>query len=114
MSNMATKGTGRGKPARPRRQFTDEFKDGAVRLVLDEKRSIREVSRDLDLTPSALTRWVEREQERRGIVREAPLTPTLTADERTELEQLRKRVRELEMEKAILKKAAAFFAKEST
>ena len=110
MSNM-TKG-GRGRNARPRR-FSDEFKAGAVRLVLEENRAIREVGRDLDLVPSALARWVEKEEARRGIGKEKPATNELSVDERAELEQLRKRVRELEVDKIILKKAAAFFAKES-
>jgi transposase len=57
---------------------------------------------------------VKKEEERRGVVRPLPPPPiTLSNDERTELEQLRRRVRELETDKAILKKAAAFFAKES-
>jgi transposase len=45
---------------RPRRSFTDEFKAGAVRLVLDEGKTIPQVARDLDLTQSALRTWVER------------------------------------------------------
>jgi transposase len=64
---------------------------------------------------STLAVWVAKEEDRLGIKHEVvPVPPGLTADERTELQQLRKRVRELETEKAILKKAAAFFAKEST
>jgi len=43
-----------------RRTFTEEFKAGAVRLVLDEGKSRAQVARDLDLPPSALSRWVER------------------------------------------------------
>ena len=45
---------------RARRIFTDEFKAGAVRLVLDEGKTIPEVARDLDLTESAFRGWVER------------------------------------------------------
>ena len=45
------------KNRRPRRQFDDEFKAGAVRLVLDEDRSVGQVARDLDLTESALRNW---------------------------------------------------------
>ena len=44
---------------RARRQFTDEFKAGAVRLVLDEGKTVAQVARDLDLTPSALGGWVK-------------------------------------------------------
>ena len=57
MSKMATAETGE---RRARRQFTTEFKTGAVRLVLDEGKKISEVARDLDLTESALRGWVER------------------------------------------------------
>ena len=47
---------------RPRRQFTDEFKAGAVRLVLDEGKAIGAAARDLDLTETALREWVRRAQ----------------------------------------------------
>lgn len=114
MTSMVSKSTGRGRTARPRRSYTDEFKAGAVRLVIEEKRAIRAVARDLDLSASALDRWVKKEEARRGIVLPpAPPPKPLTSDERAELEQLRRRVRELETDKAILKKAAAFFAKEN-
>ena len=46
------------KNRRPRRQFDDEFKAGAVRLVLDEGQTVGRVARDLDLTESALRNWV--------------------------------------------------------
>ena len=97
------------KQRRQRRSFTDEFKAGAVRLVLDEGKTIAQVARDLDLTASALGGWVELARADRSKGRTG-----LTTEERAELAQLRKRVRELEMERTILKKAAAFFAKEST
>lgn len=94
---------------RQRRSFTDEFKAGAVRLVLTEGKTVGQVARDLDLTPSALGDWVERARAARGQGRPGTLTP----EERQELTRLRKENRELRMERDILKKAAAFFAKES-
>ena len=48
------------KQKRPRRSFTDDFKAGAIRLVLDEGKTISQVARDLDLTESSLRNWVER------------------------------------------------------
>ena len=48
------------KRRRPRRQFTDEFKASAVRLVLDEGKSVGAAARDLDLTETALREWVKR------------------------------------------------------
>jgi transposase len=100
---------GEQKKKRPRRRFTDEFKAGAVRLVLDEGKSCSEVARDLDLTLSALRGWVERARADRGKGKPG----VLTTAEREELAKLRKENRELRMERDILKKAAAFFAKES-
>jgi transposase len=93
---------------RARRSFTDEFKAGAVRLVLDEGKSVCQVARDLDLTESALGNWVKYARADRTKGRTG-----LTTAEREELARLRKEVRELKMERDILKKAAAFFAKES-
>ena len=94
------------KRRRPRRAFTEEFKAGAIRLVLDEGKSVRQVARDLDLTPSALRIWVERARADRSKGKTG-----LTAVEREELTKLRKQVKELTMERDILKEAAAYFAK---
>jgi transposase len=102
MSNMQTSAKGR----RSRRRFTSEFKTGAVRLVLDEGKTIGAVARELDLTPSALRSWVSRAQADRTKGRTG-----LTSEERAELARLRKENRELRMERDILKKATAFFAK---
>ena len=70
---------------RPRRSFTDEFKAGAVRLVLDEGKTIPQVARDLDLTQSALRTWVERARADRSKGKTG-----LTSEERAELARLRK------------------------
>ena len=91
---------------RARRSFTDEFKAGAVRLVLEEGKTIPKVARDLDLTQSALRTWVERARADRSKGKTG-----LTTAEREELAKLRKENRELRMEREILKQAAAFFAK---
>jgi transposase len=96
------------KPRRKRRQFTPEFKAGAVKLVLAEGKSSTEVARDLGLTESALRIWVQQAKADRGEGQPGALTTA----EREELSVLRKRVRQLEMERDILKNAAAFFAKE--
>ena len=83
-------------------------KAGAVHLVLDEGKTVAQVARDLDLTASTLAQWVERARANRDGGKSG-----LTTDERTELAALRKQVRELQMERDLLKKWAAFFAKES-
>jgi transposase len=91
---------------RVRRDFSEEFKKGAVRLVLDEGRTVGSVARELDLTPSSLMHWVKQTRADRTKGRTG-----LTTEEREELARLRKENRELRLEKEILKKAAAFFAK---
>jgi len=105
MGSMATD----KKPQRVRRSFTDEFKAGAVRLVTDEGKSVGQVARELDLTESALRQWVDRARADRGTGKPGALTTA----EREELSRLRKENRILAEEREILKKAAAFFAKQS-
>src|SRR4029077_19658110 len=92
---------------RARRQFTDEFKAGAVRLVLDEGKTVGAVAHDLDLTETALREWVKRARADRTKGRTG-----LTTAEREELARLRKENRQLRLEREILKNAAAFFASE--
>jgi transposase len=96
------------KPPRKRRKFTPEFKAEAVRLCKVGDRSIGQVAKDLDLTENALREWV------RNADIEAGKGPpgALTQSEREELARLRKENRRLLIERDILKKAAAFFAKE--
>ena len=96
---------------RKRRVFTAEFKADAVRLCRAGDRSIGQVAKDMDLGETALRAWLARAESERDVPREP--TQTLTIAERSELEELRKRVKRLEMEREILKKAAAFFAKEN-
>lgn len=92
-----------------RRKFTPEFKRDVVRLIKETGRSVGEVCREMDLSESAVRRWVEKFD----VVQDSGSSGSLTDAERAELSRLRRRVRELEMEREILKKAAAFFAKES-
>jgi transposase len=95
---------------RKRRKFTPEFKAEAVRLCQVGDRSIGQVARDLDLTETALREWAK------AAAIEAGSGPpgALTTSEREELNRLRRENKRLQMEREILKKAAAFFAKEST
>jgi transposase len=94
------------KSRRARRQFDEDFKAQAVRLVLDEGKTVPTVARDLDLTETALREWVHRARANRTRGRTG-----LTTAEREELAQLRKANRVLQEERDILKKALAFFAK---
>jgi transposase len=94
---------------RRRRAFTPEFKAEAVRLAKAGDRSIGQLAKDLDLTETALRDWIKRAD----IDASHGLSGALTTPEREELQRLRRDVKRLEMERDILKKAAAFFAKES-
>jgi transposase len=95
------------KPARARRSFSPEFKADVVKLVLEQGRTAGEVSRDLDLTETAVREWVKQAQVDAGD------KAGLTSDEKAELAQLRKEVRVLPEERDLLKRATAFFAKET-
>jgi transposase len=103
MSRMSRSSGGR----RPRRQFPEEFKEGAVRLVLDEGKTVGAVARELDLTPSALGGWVRQARAERTKGKSG-----LMKDEREELTRLRKEVRERRIERDLLKKVSALFAKD--
>jgi transposase-like protein len=94
---------------RKRRAFTPAFKAEAVRLAKAGDRSIGQVAKDLDLAETVLRAWIKREDIDAG---HGP-PEALTTAERDELQRLRREVKRLEMEREILKKAAAFFAKES-
>ena len=103
MARMGSSTAGR----RVRRQFSEEFKEGAVRLVLDEGKTVGAVARERDLTPSALGGWVrqaraDRTKGKSGLMKEA----------REELTRLRKENRELRLERDLLKKVSALFAKD--
>lgn len=97
-----------GVKQRVRRSFTEEFKAGAVRLVLDEGKSISQVGRDLDVAQSVIGNWVKQARADRSNGKTG-----LTTEERAELARLRREVKDLRQQRDILKKAAAFFAKES-
>ncbi len=91
---------------KPRRRYTDEFKADAVRLVLEEGISVVEVSSNLGISSASLYQWVNKAK------KNPPLTPE-GDDVYEELKRLRKENRILREEREILKKAAAFFAKET-
>jgi transposase len=92
---------------RPRRTFTPEFKAEVVELCRRGDRSIGQVSRDLDLTETAVREWV------RQADIDAGRRDGLSTEERQELARLRKESRILREERDILKRATAFFAKET-
>ena len=92
--------------ANKRRQYTQEFKESAVKLVTEQGYKIAEAARNLDINVSVLRRWkVEAESKQNET--------TETADLKAELARLKKENHRLKLEREILKKAATFFAKES-
>jgi len=94
---------------RKRRKFTNEFKEEAVKLVLDEGYRVSEAARNLGIHENLLRRW-KREYEGGNKEGSDLGSPAAMQDE---LNRLRKENKRLKMEREILKKAAAFFAKES-
>ena len=94
---------------RKRRVFSEQFKADAVRLVKAGDRTVGQVAKELDLTETALREWVKRDAVDAG----KGQPDALTTVEREELVRLRRDNKRLLMERDILKKAAAFFAKES-
>ena len=96
-----------GKKPRPRRSFTPEFKADIVEQCRRGDRSIRQVAKDFDLTETAVREWVKQADIDDG------QRPGLTSAERDELAQLRRENRRLRDDVEILKRATAFFAKET-
>lgn len=93
---------------RPRRKFTDEFKAEAVELVRSSGKSPGRIAKDLDLAETVLREWMKK-AEGEEPRKEGPLDET----ERAKLKRLEDENRVLRMERDFLKKAAAFFAKET-
>ena len=87
------------------KQYSKDYKEEAVALVREQGYSVPEAAKSLGLASNMLYRWKEQiESQLKG--------KSLSVDERDELKQLRKENKHLRMEKEILKKASAFFAKE--
>jgi transposase len=88
------------------RKFSPEYKQEAVKLVVGQGLSVAQAARDLGIGKSTLDRWIAEG-------REQTQPDALTESERVELKRLRKENAVLRMEREILKKAAAYFAKTS-
>jgi len=99
-----------GKPGKAQPTYTAEFRADAVRLVEQSGKSMRQVAADLGLATESLRRWVQQAKTDAG---QGP-AGSLTTEEREELRRLRRENATLRMEREILKKAAAFFAKETS
>ena len=92
------------KKKKTRRRFSEEFKAETVKLVKQSDRSMSSIAMELGINAKSIGEWVRRAEESGNPIEE---------DERAELKRLRRENQELRMEKEILRKATAFFAKES-
>ena len=97
----------RSRVGRPPK-YTPEFQRDAVAMVLDEERSIADVARSLGVNEGTLGNWVVKARRQRAGGDE------LSADERSELSELRAENAQLRMERDLLKRSMAFWVKEST
>ena len=95
----------------PQGRYTKEFREEAVKLVTEEKISLPEASRRLSLPPSTLATWVK--AFKAGRLGEVGKTYRPLTEIEMELARTKKELVEVKMERDILKKAAAYFAKES-
>ena len=93
---------------RKRRNYTDEFKNEAVKLVTDQGYSVAEAARNLGINANLLGRWRKESEHSDNEF----TSPGSTVATQAELKRLRKENKQLKIEREILKKAAAFFAKE--
>lgn len=98
------------KTRRERRAFTPEYKAEVLALVRQGEKSVSQICRDLDLTDSSVRLWIKQDIFDNGKMTQNSLSET----DQQELERLRNENKRLKMERDILKKATAFFAKEST
>jgi transposase len=92
-----------------RKEFSQQFKDDAVELVLQQGYSVSKAARALGIGETALRRWIG-DRQPQGTVTEPPKAGTTPAQ--TRIQELERKVAELERERDILKKSTAFFVKE--
>ena len=95
----------------PQGRYTKEFREEAVKLITEEKLSLPEAARRLSLPPSTLGNWVK--QFKAGRLGEVGKTYRPLTEIEMELARTKRELVEVKMERDILKKAAAYFAKES-
>jgi transposase len=99
------------KKSGPDRKYTDEYRDTAVKQVIEGGRSLRQVARSLEMSPGTLANWVAKE--RKGEPQSKRPVGKPMNELEAEVSRLRQEVARLRIEKEILKKAAVYFAKES-
>ena len=95
----------------PKRAYTAEYREAAVRQVIDAGRALVEVARSLEISHKTLANWVRLARAQKPLVKREPMVAPDAAA--LELSRLRAENARLRMDNEILKKAAAYFAKES-
>ena len=95
----------------PDRRYAPEFREAAVKQVVEGGRSVAAVARSLEMSSKSLANWVYRARKGQELVKRAPPLPVSELE--AELSRLRQENAKLKLEKEILKKAAAYFARES-
>jgi transposase len=95
----------------PKRTYTAQFREAAVRQVIEAGRTASEVARSLDISSKTLGNWVRRA--RRGLALVSRAAAVQIDDTQADLSRLRSEVARLRVDNEILKKAAAYFARES-
>lgn len=95
----------------PKRAYTEQFREEAVRQVIELGRTATDVSRSLDISSKTLGNWVRRARRGKALVKRTAATQVDEAQ--AELSRLRSEVARLRVDNEILKKAAAYFARES-
>ena len=97
------------KTRRERRSFNDEYKQQVLELVRAGDKSVSQICRELDLTDSSVRKWIAADKASDGIMTQS----SLSESDQQELERLRLENKRLKTERDILKKATAFFAKDT-
>jgi len=97
--------------AGPDRRYTPEFRDSAVKQVIEGGRSVAAVARSLEMSNKSLANWVYRARKGQELIKRASAQPV--SELQAELSRLRQENAKLRLERDILKKAAAYFARES-
>lgn len=99
---------------KPRRTFDQDFIDGAVKLVTQEGYSLAAAAKAVDVPYTTLRQWCQKQSAKRNLHQSPPTSDKARVEQlEDEVRQLRKQLRQTELEREILKKATAYFAKES-
>ncbi|MBU9919433.1 MAG: transposase [Fusobacteriaceae bacterium] len=96
------------------KKYSQEFKDSTVQLIINNNESVSQIAKDLDIHPKSLYAWVTAYKKEHNMpIRNLEKSTILKESEAEELKRLRRENKILKQERDILKKATAYFAKET-